>query len=703
MTSKSLFFKRMKQDAEQRIWLPAVFFILGFLALEMPLISCLNSLRYRENFAEEMQSYLLMDFFTPNSVFTLMSVCVAIAGAISGFAYIHSARKLDVYHSLPVKRETLFLQQYVYGILYYVIPMILHVLLCVVICGANGVLNHVILGNAMGFALVQVVMYLVCYALSVAVVCLTGNVIISVLGSVILLTYSLLISWLLNALMGTFFTSYYYGGKPESYVPAFSPIHMIYNMLLDMVNAHADYPAYTAYMRHYGVMLLAAVIYTAAALLLYKRRPTEAAASTMAFPIAEPVVKAMVVIPTSVVSGYLFTAIVSNRDDFIWYLLGCICCFIIICPLMEIIFRKDMKAIFSHPLQLVFNAGCVIGILLIFEFDVLGYDSYIPDEKQVESYAVDFSGIPRIWSGDGEIPYGSRLENMEIQDNPGTRSLLEYAAEFSRPMRRGGLKEVAKGELRTTYLEVGYHLKSGKTIYRNYLVNIQDEQVRNWMKDTIQDMQHKLAVYPVLTEGKEENYSGVLVESAFSFDELSLSGDKMQQLVQTYRRELTNLSFEELVNEFPIAKLSFILKNQSEEYGYRIYPSFTRTIELLKEYGVTLETALPAKEIVEIRIEDYTRETSDQNGLLDKVVEKSYLTAEGDDAQIKEIFPNLVYGSFVEGFPADNNAEPNLYVKVTYLEQGTEVSAHFRFKKDRLPQFVVDDLEKTYQEQYPLN
>uniref|UniRef100_UPI004057A0FC DUF6449 domain-containing protein n=1 Tax=Acetatifactor sp. TaxID=1872090 RepID=UPI004057A0FC len=729
MTSKNLFFKRMKQDLDQRIWLPVILFILGFLVTEMPLLSSLSNWHSRTDYIERAQRYLLQEFFTPNSVVTILTVFMALVCGISGYAYIHSAKKLDVFHSLPVKRETLFLQQYVYGILYYVVPVVAHVLLCLIICAANGVLNGAVLGNAIGFLLVQFIIFLVNYAVVILAVCLTGNLVISVLGSVILLVYTLLVEYLLFGSMSTFFATYY-GSASEAGIPALSPVHMLYNMLMEMNDTYINYPRYMDYLKYYGIMLVAAAIYTLLASFLYKKRPTEMAGSTMVFPITEPVVKAMIVIPTSIVSGYLFTGIISYTDDFIWFVIGCLFGFAIICPLTEIIFRKDMKAILAHPLQLVFNGACVIVILLVLEFDLLGYDSYVPNEDKVESYAIAFGEVPTIRSDNGDINYTYRLEHMEIRDNESTRKLLEHAAEFTRPLRRGEFEqEILMDAVNTTYLDVRYNLKNGKTVYRSYLVNLADEQVEQWLGDTYNDMQHKMAAYPILTQENLKDYIGVMVDCAYGTDELRLSQEKMQKLIETYRRDLTNLQFEELMAEYPIANLSFALQDAElepmypmtevtytdvketvtyitedkfshyvEEYGYRIYPSFTQTIALLKEYGAKFQTEIPLENVIEIRVTDYSREVNDHDGYYTKVAEKAYTVANGEIKEMEEILSNLVPGEFVEGFCSDLNTEPNIDVYIVYTQDDIEMSMYFMFKKGAMPQFVAEDLEEAYQE-----
>ncbi len=719
MTSKNLFFKRMKKDLEQRIWLPVVFFIIGFLMTEMPLISQLNRWKDRIDYVEKTHQFLVESFFTPASVVTIMVVCVAMVSALSGFLYMHSAKKLDVYHSMPIKRETLFLQQYVYGILYYVVPMLVHVVLCLVICAANGVMSAAVLGRAFGFFLVQLLIYIMCYSVVLLAVCLTGNLVISVLGSVILLVYSLILAGLKMGLMNSFFVTYY-GSDEMADVPAFTPVHLIYNMLMEMSNNETDYFVYTDYMGAYAKLIFAAVAYTAIALFLYKKRPTEAAGKTMVFPITEPVVKTMVVFPAAILSGYLFQAIIGG--DFLSFFFGCVFGLVIVCPLMEVIFRKDVKAVFSHPLQMVFNGVLVIGVVLILQFDLLGYDTYIPDEKKVESYAVDCDFVPTIRSGYGDS-YSYRFDNMVMADNESTRKLLEHAAEFTRPMRRGELEErVERGEISISHVTVKYNLKNGGEVCRSYLINVADEQVMQWLADTYNDNQFKQGVYPVFEEGRENYYMGILLDGTYTSEDVFLSEEEMQRFVDTYRRELTNLTFEEIVSEEAVSKLAFALKAReegitsvavtetreyasyeeyeyyAEEYGYLIYPSFKQTLALLKEYGAEPITTIPAENVSAIRISDYSREADDHDGLYNKVVDWSYTAENGQSAEIEEILSSLVDTWLVNELANTNIAEDYIDVAVDYIYEDKEMTASLYFKRGQVPGFVLEDSDKIYEE-----
>ncbi len=718
MTSRNLFFKRMKQDLEQRIWLPVVFFIICFLTLELPLFSIIENYQNRSNFMERMQEYLLDSFFSAAGVAVVLTIGMAVISAMSGFIYIHSAKKLDVYHSIPIRREALFVQQYVYGVLYYLVPMVLHVLICIGICAVQGVLNGAVLGQALGFLLVQLLLYLAHYSVVVTAVCLTGNLVISILGSAVLLTYSAILSLLKSALMDQFFMTYY-GDTAWEGIWAFSPMHLYANMLIAMEESTAEHLVYTQYFGYYILLFLMAAVYTAFALFLYKKRPTEAANNSIAFSVTEPVIKVMVVAPVSVLAGFFFMSI-SYDYGFGWFLFGCIFGFILCCPLMEIIFRKDVKAVFKHPLQIGINGAIVIALILVFKLDVFGYDAYIPAENKVESYAISFGGQSSIYPVHGNA-FDYRMDNMTIMNNESTRKLLEHGVEITRGARTGLYDNVSEDSERFyTSMLVKYCLKDGREIYRNYLLNQADEQVVQWLADTYNDTQYKLGIYPVLAEDEAITYKGVRIRGTYASDELPLSEEKMQRFIEAYRQELTNLTFEEIQTEYPVAEMELavsteelqemmlytdvvveetrnaedLLGNCAWEGDYKIYPSFTQTLALLEEYGVDLGRELQVEDVISVYIEDYSEEVNDDDGYYDKLYITEYTAEAGQTEQIAQILAGIRSNNLEREFDIGEGDVNYINVRMDYYYDNKQYEyEHFSFKKDMIPEFVWQDLK----------
>ena len=125
MTSKNLFFKLIWQDFKKRIWCPIIIFLVYFLGMELRLFHYLDRIeKYPSNYDYTIKDYLANEFFAPSQNYTMtyLAIMIGVVCGLSGYAYLHSKKQLDTYHSMPVKREVLFLSRYVSGFLMFFMP-----------------------------------------------------------------------------------------------------------------------------------------------------------------------------------------------------------------------------------------------------------------------------------------------------------------------------------------------------------------------------------------------------------------------------------------------------------------------------------------------------------------------------------------------------------------------------------------------------
>ena len=179
MISRNLFFKLQKEDLKRRLWVAAlsmlIFFLFGPVLLALVLEGISNT---------EMQYTIsrITSTIGPGFAFHfIISITGALICASSGFFYLHSRKKVDFYHGMPVRREVLFAVNYVDGILLYFIPYLISMLLNFVVLVSAGYLkaNVVVIGfEALGINLLY---FILLYTLSVLAVVLTGNGVISLL------------------------------------------------------------------------------------------------------------------------------------------------------------------------------------------------------------------------------------------------------------------------------------------------------------------------------------------------------------------------------------------------------------------------------------------------------------------------------------------------------------------------------------------
>lgn len=713
MISKSLSIKLMREDGKRRLWVFALTFLLAFFA--MTVASAMYISRHDINvlYKNEVVTSLML-YNTPGNM--LLTMVSALLCGFTSFAYLHSKKKVDFFHSLPIKREKLFWVNYLNGILIYASSYLINLLFCLVLVAANGgSLASSISGGFSVFAY-NLCYFVLIYSVVVLSSILTGNLVVNMLGCVVLLFYGPVLCMLIDGYFSTMFTTYYSrsGGLLSYLLERLSPV--------------------TAYIcNHSGLgALLAAVLITALSWALYRIRRSETAGRAMAFKPSMAPIKIAIVLASSMLSGLIFYDIMSSG---IWMLFGAMCgCLLSYC-IIEVIYHFDFRKAFAHRLQFV---GCAVGSILIFsifQFDLLGYDSYIPKASSVESVAISWED--KTWVSNKEASYRDdfgeyflnygenysnyRLSNMKITDFELVRPVLERAVELAEIRRKDGVSQwLANHGNEDSYLNqrivVRYRMKSGRSVYRYYSVwleDMQEEVGRIW-----DSREYKQGIYPVLSMDPAALSQISYKEMNDNFD-LALSDTQMQELLKAYQKDLLDSKCADAADRVPIGTLSFVDKNlksyylQEVEQGYLVdnflewsvsmnpYPVFSdygSTNALLASYGIKLGESLAAEDISEIRISDYAagrlkEEERKLVGDAEIIEEYGYYSVGYDQLeQIRRILPAMVY----EPYAMYNDYQglvDSLDVRADVKKaNGSKQTYSFELIGSKLPEFVKEDL-----------
>lgn len=729
MTSKSLFFKIVKQDVKKGIWCPIIMFLGYFLMLEVRMLLYIETLEQRggsNQYYKSIGEYLAKGFFgSDTNIIVAISCFSALLCAMSSFAYLRSKSQLDAFHSLPVNRTQLFIAKYVSGVMQFFIPFLVNVIASIIIAARKGAISRLLFENSVNLIFVVLFAFLLTYATFIIAAALTGNLVVTILGGFVLFCYSSLFATMLQGMFSTFFVTYkyFYGlnDLTNKWFGSFSPNAVITRLLIPQNDA-AERDAYFKYNADYvWVVAVFAFFYAVIAFVLYKKRASEAAGKAIAFKWAEPVIKTMLIIPLSFFSALFFKSVSSSaQNGDAWYLFGLIFGYIVFALLIEAIFRLDIKGALCHKRWLLFNAACVIVTFVIFKYDVLGYNTYIPADEKIESCAVSIENLmstaPRIKSGryiSNANADTYRMKNVKIQNNPSVMELARKAAqqtaEALTAIDAADVGSVIEndGEKKYTTLLFGYNLKNGKNIYRRYYVNMADSDIARLLADVFNDSSYKIATNMVLAAGWKEEYIQLNCMGSFKSQILDMTPEFQARLLETYQEEYLQLDFATVLDTYPVGCITPIVYEEdaltavedvsSDPYSYYggtdngglIYPQFTKTIALLKEYGFDIYEEPPLEDIESITV-ICERKTYAQNGLNENVAtyDDIEIMSIYDDDRKKQVLRNLcntIYGWQVDGF-ADYDDE--FYVRIA--SKKGEINSSFRFKNGAVPGFVYE-------------
>jgi len=728
MTSKNLFFKLMKQDFQKRIWCPIVIFIGYFLALEVRMLMMFENLQGKADYqAVDLGEYVELRFFGTNIWgFAVLACFAALPCAISGFAYLHSKTQLDLYHSLPVNRAQLFFSKYISGVMQFFAPFVFHVFVCMGIAAGKGAFSGRGFANAMQSIGVSLLVFLLAYAVFLMAVCLTGNLIISIFGSILLFTYSSIISCLYYGLLARFFHTFIIVGEEDAIFThfGFSPLALLLR-LFKQDSGTDVYDAYFKYNADYLWVIAAAVIvYTLFAYLLHWKRASESAGKAIAYQWAEPIIKTLIVIPAAFYSGIFFAEIASDiasgGNDNGWYLFGVVFGFVIMALLIEIIFRFDIKSAFHHKKQLLFNAACVTILFVVFRYDVLGYDTYVPADTELTSCAVSIDDLmavsPLKRVGKYAVTYMNvtdyRMEHVAIQGNPSVMELARQAAAdkwYQEEQTAENMASDSERDYRT--VTFGYHLKNGKSVYRQYLVNIADAETKKLLADVFNDEGYKTGTNLMLNSGWEQEYQYLYCVGNTCDEVLEVTPQFQSKLLETYSEEYLQLDFDTVLNTSPvgcmtpqtveeynniIANADFrSIFNYNVRYnGNLIYPQFTKTIALLKENGFDIYETFSADDVNHIVVTYMKELEADEETYSYKTCEYIEIADIFDKEQKQQILDSILDMSLNSQTCRYTDFYDEQFDVTIYMdEQDDGIPRAYRFKKDMVPQFLYE-LEK---------
>lgn len=625
MTSRSLFFKYMKENTKQRIWSLALALLLCFFVFPVATALNISTIFRPENLnssglpaelalAQAQQDFtreMLRVYSMKGGALAFMLTLAAVVLAASGFAYLHSKKKTDFYHSLPIRREMLYAVTCLNGFLYMAVAYIGFLTIAAVMIRAKGVPFD--WGSLYLASVEHLCFFALVYMTAIMAMLLTGNLVVGLLGTGVLFSWGPVICMTISAYFSEYFTTFY---GDDSFLLALSertsPVAWYVEACM------SSQPGRMAL----GALIMAAVLFVLG-MLLYRRRPSEAAGHAMAFPITEPIIRFLIVVPSSLLLGAMFHSMMYEDG---WTVFGLVCGLLLMSCIIEIIYHFDFRSLFAHKRQLLVSAVFVGVVFVIFRFDLFGYDRYLPATEKLASggiycdlldpeatsqyhstveytegwYGVTFDAMPSsTLAGQMQISDDQGLELLHTIAAQGVHDAAEARDRFLRG--HGRYYEVEEGDTAFHNVTIAWHLRNGRTVYRSYLVNVSG--VREALEAVYDLDAYKTAMYPVLSLTADD-VAGINYKEEDECSHVKLAGaDTKAALLAAYQEELKALSSETRTREMPIAEIQFktnenqaLIQKLRDEggnytlfnhyYYYPIYPSFTKTIALLRACGI---------------------------------------------------------------------------------------------------------------------
>ena len=594
-----------------------------------------------------------------------------------------------------MKRTEMFLERVFSGLVYYLMPYIVAEFLMICIGAARGFFSLSIMGMAVKMFFLHIIIYLVIYFSVVLVISVTGNMLMGILCLGGMYLYGIVLNLILVAygqsFWQTFFSAEYQYGRFNALLHMASPGTLILNMVSDYAEGKTG--------KLLAAVIILGVIFGVLAWTAYKKRPSESAGKSMVYSWISIVVRFMVVVPGGLAVGWIFYSLTTGKVRILWWIFGMILGTVIIHGLSETIYQMSFQGFFTKKLQLVIAGALVAVCALIFQKDLLHFDSYIPKQEDIASMNLNmmsfdqdyYENVQKTKDGEYEITDANNWAEpaMAFVGKNGIGDQTYKALQDIVSSNPKG--EVIDGDY-TYYSIIKYTLKSGKEIYRKYWIGT--ENLSALVKGLYEEENLKEQKFGFLNlDQKYLKNIGLNDASGNGYSIFQNDSDKMKQLLEAMKKDVDAATTEDFM-QAPEVKMDFAYQfpgkqdvnnmipgntNANVQYAnwiVGIYPSFKNTLAILKETGYPLT------------VEDLDIEKIMLNYFNDEDGQQEDVTYEMPE-EIKALKEALTvrYNGYVD---KDSEIYQNIYVSV-YTDKGEAVNA-YGLKTEKLPDFVKEKI-----------
>lgn len=724
MTLKNSFLVRLVENAKRRLWILVIALLLFVLAIPISTAMEISRIQAMEESLGlvKMQKQLydrMFDTLSFHSGTAILAGCFAVLAGIQGFSYLYDRSKIDFYHSKPVKSSKRFTTIWINGVLVYVIPSLLGTILNVLLVAASGVMDTALFVSVCEAVVLLIALYIAVYSIAILAVMLTGKTLITLMGIGVFLFYEMAVRSLFTGCCSFFFDFYHGYNGDDWYMPLISPFYMLNKYMND----------------EWGLVLtvIGLLVFAAAVLVLafwcYKKRPSELAGSAMTFQGIKPVIKIGVSVPVAIFAGMAtaglmeYSPIDGSGSPFFPILLGVI--FVVLSnALIQVIFEADIRGMFHKKRDIVITAVLSFVIVLVFRYDLIGFDSRIPEMSQIESVEMvtDTNEMysRMYYDASGKLltkeEYLDKYMFLTGSDAENVRELALYSIEQYEkyPNRRAFFDD----EQENANVIYKFRLKSGRIVTRSIPVLLRDE--------TAKGLIGKIETSETFIRTNEPAMSEYLFEAVMDGDHMvdAVWGNGMYQedmtysrvceFLKVYREDLLNDSYKVKCEELPIGQVEMFLDKQVS-YGRRVrmtvYPSYANSVAFLQENGYKIEKYVALEDIDHIQIQKYY-ETEEENISIETEVgfaETVAIATEGESCYVEYVDAQEIAEIMNHAYPMslsweywyqESPYDEGDHVITVYFKEESKTfeengyAADFYFLKDEVPSFVLEDLPR---------
>ncbi len=496
------------------------------------------------------------------------------------FSYLNPKGAAAFYHSIPVKRKTLYITNIVFGIVSLILPILINGGILFMML-SDPIISQIMSPSNVGVWITSQIAYaIIVFSFATVVGMLTGNSVAHLVLTYIFAALPLVAEVVIEYILELNLYGYVSGESAQ-----FTQKYLYFG-----INKISE-------IKYFLIYLLYSLIFFIAGYFIYKLRHIENGGEIVAFSNLKPIFIYGVSVCSFVV-GYLYIDQISSVNNlFLGLPLGFLGLVI-----ANMLTKKafTIKGVLKPAVALFIT---VCAFFLVFRFDLTGFERRVPEMAKIESVSVTttspnwkmyygtHSGI-RIVPKDTYFPVMTEEEDIE--------NVLKF--------HRQKIDDREKGE-NSSAVYVNYKLSGGKTLLRRYLVDLSYE--KPFLEPIMETEENLKYRFPVLRNTK--NIASVAINDtrlakAFGTFYTDKAEDKevLDKIILALKEDLKKVDYDEFIyGESTMTYLSvscdiplvyegtdvyvdenFFERSKTDEmHTYYIRPSYTNTIAVLTELG----------------------------------------------------------------------------------------------------------------------
>ncbi len=659
----------------------------------------------------------------------LASIVLVIAAvlALEGFSYLFSAKQLDFYESQPVLRKKRFFAICLNSLLIYLVPAALGMAGACGILAAEKLLTPVLLADLWIGLFRTVLLFAAVFSVTLCAVMMSGNVVMAGILTFFLMVIEPIGAVVLDSLKNMYYSTYVSEGFARmlhlspvaDYFQAFSRLSrwVFLSQLRRGTAASFSALVFKAAWKRDLKLVIFTIVLTGFSYYLYKKRRNETAGENIIYPVMRPVLKFVCAVIGSLCCFVLARDIFGIGRTTRTGILVLAVSTVIICCIAEVVYARNIRALFHKAWQIPIAAAVSFMILAVFHYDLTGFDSYVPDPSKVASGAFWVSPPECEFYVNGVFDGNlDRFGSMTLTD---TQAVCELGRLGQETCCAGQSDELFNGvTVPGSYGQgwngqVLYRLNSGREVRRRIILPYDtDPALLDRLTGSKEYRDGVFRLNEMLDGLPEGTVPELYLESIL--ESVPVPGEYYPAVIEAYRKDLESYCYSAASKDDIRASLQLNISfADGQQYAggmLWIFSSFENTIRVLEDavgfpVDPSPEELAETIESVTVWHHDYTAQEAAAAVMEPKMIAP---TAEYDPAyhqkkvytdpeQIKEILQAAYYSNFPllwknEQEFWDRNYEVTIQYKDQQYTQYYRWSVNAMLKNAEMPDFIVEDL-----------